>query len=546
MDVHGENGFKIKTYSNIAFLVERFPTPLANLDLSAISKIRGIGESSAKHIVELIATGKLSLLEKYISVTPPGILEMMRVKGIGAKKINVIWKELEIESVGELLYACNENRLARHKGFGPKTEQNLKETLDFYLSKQGFFLYKAAKPYNDFIITLIQEKFTGKRIFSTGDFRSQSETIEALSFVTDVPASEVKQLCEQEEGFDLVKEEGGMLFYKRSTGPAVKLYCCNPASFITTLFFTTGSHQFISEFRHRFPAAFGCEGNDLHEEKVLFEKAAIPYIPPYLREHASVIDLAVTKGIPQPLMPEQVKGIIHCHSIWSDGIHPLREMALHAIAKGFEYLVITDHSRSAAYANGLSPEKVAAQHKEIEGLNSELAPFRIFKGIESDILSDGSLDYDFSILETFDLVIASVHAGLKMPQEKATARLIKAIENPFTTILGHMTGRLLLSRGGYPIDYEKVIDACAANKVAIEINANSRRLDMDWRWIPYALSKNVMMSINPDAHSIQAFDDIHFGILSAQKGMLPVKSNLSSLNLADFEKYLHAKKNGRK
>jgi DNA polymerase (family 10) len=213
-------------------------------------------------------------------------------------------------------------------------------------------------------------------------------------------------------------------------------------------------------------------------------------------------------------------------------------MAKAAKEKGLEYLVISDHSKSAFYASGLEPERVLAQHAQIDELNQQLAPFRIFKSIESDILNDGSLDYDTDILSRFDLIIASIHSNLKMPIEKAMDRLITAIENPFTSILGHMTGRLLLSRNGYPVDHAKIIDACAANDVVIELNAHPRRLDIDWRWIHRALDKGVLISIDPDAHAIEGFDDCRYGVLVAQKAGLTAANNLSSFSLADFEKFL--------
>ncbi|OZA62654.1 MAG: histidinol-phosphatase, partial [Sphingobacteriia bacterium 39-39-8] len=235
----------------------------------------------------------------------------------------------------------------------------------------------------------------------------------------------------------------------------------------------------------------------------------------------------------------------HSHSTWSDGGNSLTEMAKAAIEKGMQYLVISDHSKSAFYANGLSIERVAAQHKEIDQINQQFAPFKIFKSIESDILNDGSLDYPDEILSSFDLIIASVHSNLKMTEEKANARLLKAIENKYTSILGHMTGRLLLSRAGYPINHELIIDACAANNVVIELNAHPRRLDIDWRWIEKALKKNVLISINPDAHTIDGFEDCKYGVLVAQKAGLSKNQNLSSFSLSQFEQFVQKQQNKR-
>ena len=221
-------------------------------------------------------------------------------------------------------------------------------------------------------------------------------------------------------------------------------------------------------------------------------------------------------------------------------------MALAAIERGYEYLLLSDHSQSAFYANGLSPERISRQHEEIDRINEELAPFVIFKGIESDILYDGSLDYPDEILASFDLVIASVHSQLNMTEAKATERLLKAIRNPYTDVLGHMTGRLLLRREGYPVDHEAIIGACAEEDTAIEINANPHRLDMDWRYVPMAVEKGVMLSVNPDAHSAHGIDDIRYGVFAARKGGLPARMNLSSLTLAEFRNWLDKRKKRRK
>ncbi|HTL06807.1 MAG TPA: PHP domain-containing protein, partial [Chitinophagaceae bacterium] len=233
---------------------------------------------------------------------------------------------------------------------------------------------------------------------------------------------------------------------------------------------------------------------------------------------------------------------IHTHSNWSDGTHTIEEMAKACIARGHEYLVISDHSKSAFYANGLKEDRIIAQHKYIDELNPRYAPFKIFKSIECDILNDGKLDYADDVLASFDLVIASVHANLKMTEEKAMQRLLAAIQNPFTTILGHMTGRLLLSRKGYPVDHRKIIEACAANGVVIELNAHPRRLDMDWYWISEAVSKGVLISIDPDAHTTEGFDDCKYGVLAAQKGGLTKEHNLSSFSLPQFEAFLLERK----
>jgi DNA polymerase (family X) len=261
-------------------------------------------------------------------------------------------------------------------------------------------------------------------------------------------------------------------------------------------------------------------------------------IAPALREKETILAKAASGPLPELIKPTDIKGIIHCHSTWSDGSDSLEDMANAAIKQGYEYLVISDHSKSAFYANGLQEDRIIQQHVMIDELNKKLAPFKIFKSIESDILNDGSLDYPDPVLQRFDLVIASVHSNLKMPIEKAMSRLLAAIRNPYTTILGHLSGRLLLSRPGYPLDYPAIIGACAENKVVIELNAHPRRLDLDWRWIDMAIEKNVLISIDPDSHAADAYGDCRYGVLAAQKAGLTAKHNLSSYSLTEFETFL--------
>ncbi len=280
-------------------------------------------------------------------------------------------------------------------------------------------------------------------------------------------------------------------------------------------------------------------------ETAIYEKFGVPYIIPEMREGVNEFEW-IKKNKNEDLVTwESLKGILHNHSTYSDGQHSLEQMATYCKELGFEYLGIADHSQSATYASGLLITKVQQQHAEIEQLNKKLSidrPFKILKGIESDILGDGSLDYPDEVLASFDYIVASVHSNLTMNQARATERLVRAIENPYTTILGHPTGRLLLSRQGYPIDYKEVIDCCAANGVVIEINASPYRLDLDWRWIEYALDRNVMLSINPDAHEMQGYHDMHYGVAAARKGGLTKNMTFNALSLVEIEEYLGRRK----
>jgi len=532
MDIHGENSFKAKTYAIAAYHVENLPEQLSNTPVEKISTLKGIGESTGKKIIELLQTGQLAVLQEMISKTPAGVIEMLNIKGIGPKKIHTIWKEMEIESVGELLYACQENRLKLYKGFGEKTQQNIIETIEYYFHNQGSYLYPQVEAVVPQITAYLEKLFEPGNVALTGAYTRQAEIIDELEFLVNSSNEAVKPKFISANPPELLEENSGSLLYKLLNGLRLRLYT-GTENFLKRRFSTSGSVEFITAFEQQFPNI-----DYTLDDNLLFEQAGISYIPPCLREKAAIIETAKVKTIPQLVQPGDIKGIIHSHSNWSDGSNTLEEMAKAAKEKGFEYLVISDHSKTAFYAQGLSEEKIAAQHQYVNELNNRLTGFKIFKSIESDILNDGSLDYTNSILSTFDLVIASVHSNLKMTEEKAMLRLLKAIENPYTTILGHMTGRLLLSRKGYPVDHKKIIDACAANHVAIELNAHPSRLDIDWRHIDYALQKNVLISIDPDAHTIEGFDDIRYGVLAAQKAMVTAAQNLSSFGLNEFEAYL--------
>lgn len=543
MDIHGENSFKTKIYGAAAFNIEKLPVQLKDTPREKIFSIKGIGASTGEKVIELIDTGKLDILNDYISNTPAGVIEMLNIKGIGPKKIHTIWKEMEIESLGELLYACNENRLTLFKGFGAKTQQNVQEAIEFYFSNQGHFLFAQLDELFPQIDNYLKKLFSPEKVSITGAYRRQSLTIEELEFVVLETAANIKPKFQTAQPPELVEETANSLLYKLKNGLKLRLYH-GGTNMATQLFNTTGSPEFLDAFNQSFPG-LSDTGDEAMDDEIIFTKAKIPYIPPCQRETAAIIDKAKQNQLPLLIKTTDIRSIIHSHSNWSDGSNTIEEMAKECIKRGLEYMVISDHSQTAFYANGLKEDRIREQHRYVDELNSTLKPFRIFKSIESDILNDGSLDYPEHILKTFDLVIASVHSNLKMTEEKAMARLLKAIENPYTTILGHMTGRLLLSRNGFPVDHKKIIEACAANKVVIELNAHPRRLDIDWKWIDYAIEKEVLLSVNPDAHALDGFDDVKYGVLAAQKGGMTKKNNLSSFSLMEFEEWLAKNKTAK-
>ena len=536
MDIHGENPFKIKSYAAASFNIEKLTEELSEIPAEKIPAIKGIGPSIGKQIIEILGTGELPQLHEIIGKTPPGVIEMLRIKGLGPKKISTIWKEMEIESIGELMYACNENRLMLFKGFGEKTQNNIRDTIAFYLRSQGSFLFAEVEGYVLTLLAKLREKFPDHLISVTGDFRRHLETLSEAAWITTIPQAELTTFFTLNSS-SIVEENSGELLVSGLDNIRLRFLLVSSTSFYKKLFETSCSPSFLDHWIQLFNKV-----PDADSEELIFQQAGTDNIPCPLREDPTWIDRARQSKLAPLIQVRDIKGIIHSHSNWSDGSHTIEEMAKACMEQGFEYLVISDHSKSAFYANGLQEDRLKEQHRYVDELNEKLAPFHIFKSIESDILNDGRLDYSDAILSTFDLVIASVHSNLKMTTEKAMSRLLGAIKNPHTRILGHPTGRLLLSRSGYPVDHQTLIDACAEHGVVIELNAHPRRLDMDWRWIQYALQKNVLISIDPDAHTIAGYHDIHYGVLAGQKGGLTPEKNVSSFSLKKMREFVAAKR----
>ena len=514
MELHEENPFKIKSIANAAYKLDKTDIDLQGKSLEELEKIEGIGKGIAAKINELLTTGNLKELSEMVAKTPVGVIEMLRIKGIGPKKVGQLWRELEIESIGELLYACNENRLITLKGFGAKTQAQVKTQIEFFKSNIGKFHYASVEKFAMDLVEFLKKKYKTEFVSLTGAMRRKCDIIDKIEIL--IAADAVLSVEEVENSKDV----------------KVKLITCSENEFYSKLFETTATEEHLSN------TGFQPVKSASSEEEI-YKSLNLQYIEPELREGLNEVALAKEKKIPKLIELEDLKGILHNHSTYSDGMNTLKEMAEYCKELGYEYLGICDHSQAAFYAKGLKPDRVLAQHSEIDELNKKLAPFKIFKGIESDILNDGSLDYSEDILKSFDFIVASVHSNLKMTEEKATARLLKAIENKYTTILGHPTGRLLLSRPGYPINHKKIIDACAANGVVIELNAHPYRLDIDWRWIPYCLEKGVKISINPDAHEKSGYHDMYYGTCVARKGMLTKEMCFNALSLSEIESYFN-------
>lgn len=516
MELHEEDPFRIRSYASAYLTLRKLDTPLENLSDAEIKEIKGVGAAIAGKIRELIDTGEMTALEKYRAQTPAGVRDLLEIGGFGPKKVRQVWQEMGIENPGELWYACNENRLVEYKGFGLKTQEDLKNKLAYFFQSRGKLHLDTALAETEAVCAFLALKFPDAPMEAVGEVRRRCPVISSVEVLL-AWEGELAPIFEGSD-YEVKKREDGKTIVKRGESAPVILHQCAPEEWGSRLFKLTGGTSFLEGFVQQNP---GVDFRNLPSEDAVFEKAKHAFVAPELRE---------APPTPSPLLIEDqdIKGILHVHTTASDGLHSLRDMCEYTRSLGYAYIGITDHSQSAFYANGLKPDPVLAQMEEIDQLNLEMAPFRIYKGIESDILNDGSLDYEDALLEKFDFVIASVHSNLRMSVEKATERIIRAIEHPCTTILGHPTGRLLLSREGYPLDWDAVFEACAKHQVSIELNANPRRLDIDWTLIPKALAHGIQISINPDAHSKDGILHTKYGVMIARKGGLTAEGCLNA------------------
>lgn len=514
-ELHNENPFKIKALTNAAYKLSKLRYDFEGKSPEDIAAIDGIGKGISTKIIELLKTGTTEELKTLVEKTPEGVIKMLGIKGLGPKKVRQLWLELNLESVGELLYACNENRLTSLKGFGEKTQAQIKQNIEFKISNNNKFHFASIELPVKNLIELILEQQSELQIACVGQLARKCEVIDKIEILVDGEILSDASLIE------------------RTIPLKVNYIYCEPSEFFYRFVQLSSTPQHLEKINFD-----SLTSKEFFDDEEIYQSLNLQYIEPELREGLNEVTLAEQNKIPKLIELEDLKGILHNHTTYSDGVHSLAEMAGYCKDLGYEYLGICDHSKTAFYAQGLSIEKVIEQQNEIDKLNLTFSNFTVLKGIESDILNDGSLDYPDEILKTFDFIVASVHSNLKMNEEKATERLIKAIENPYTSILGHPTGRLLLARPGYPINHKKIIDACAANKVSVELNAHPYRLDIDWRWIWYCLEKNVKVSINPDAHHKEGYHDMYYGVCVARKGMLSKEFCLNALSLADLKKEL--------
>lgn len=535
LEFEGENVFKIRAFRGAALIVRDNAKNLqAFVQDAKEGKISGIGKQLFATLDALYTSGQLAELNDLRARAPAGLRYLLRVPGLGTKKLKTLYSELKIQDLFELEQACIDNRVAVLKGFGEKTQGNILKGVRQIKAYQGFFLYSHALAIAAEIRDLLEASGLCSRIEIVGSLRRRSEVVRNVNMVVVTPKRDaLARVLMGHGGIGEVVTQGSSGFEVRvRNGLIVSLKLVSQEEYAAALVYFTGNREHVAALQ-RLAKTRGLTFEQrglfriadpvrVENEEHFYRELGLGLVPPELRENQGEIEVA--QGNPGDLKglieKAEIKGVLHVHTTWSDGRHTLREMAEATRELGYQYLGVCDHSKSAGYAGGLSIDRVKAQHIEIDELNDELAPFRIFKGIESDILMDGSLDYPDEILRSFDFVIASVHNYITMTSREMTGRLMRAIRNPCTHILGHISGRLLLEREAYEVDISALLKLAAEEGVAIELNANPMRLDLDWRYLKEARDLGIKIPICPDAHSIEGLHDVEFGVGIARKGWL--------------------------
>ena len=535
IELTGGNPFRARAYASGARTVERLEASVATLAASGgLSGVKGIGKGLVADIEELLATGTLASTDALLQSLPPGLPEVMRVKGLGVKKVRTLWQDAGVTSLDQLEGAAVSGRLAELPGFGAKTVQNLLDAIEHLKAYRGkAHLRDAVGP----ALAVRQRlRAAGLRADLAGAVRRQCNVVDALDLVAvGTPAQIAEALGGGRAEADRV--EGAI-----PLGLPLTVFAATAQTYGRVLWERTGPREHVDAFTeaHGAPA-------DVAEEQEVYAAAGLHPIPAPLRDDPHWLTVA-REPLPTLVRTGDLRGTIHNHTTASDGAHTLREMCDAARERGLTYFGVCDHSRSLQIAHGLSLVEMEAQITRVGALNAAYADegvdFRVFAGSEVDILSDGAMDYPDELLARLDLVVASVHTGFNMTEDEATARVVAAVSNPYVDVLGHPTGRLLLRREGYPLDHEAVLDACAEHGVAVEMNAHPFRLDLDWRFVRAATERGVPVSINPDAHATDGLDDTRWGVASAQKGGLTTADSLTSKSAADLEVWLTARRPG--
>jgi DNA polymerase (family 10) len=545
LELKGENPFKIRAFANASRIIQGLSGDVLQLIKEGqIIQVKGIGKGIADFLAELVKTGTSSDLERFRTEIPLGLLEMLKIPGMGPKKVKAVWEMLGITTVGELEYACKENRLIDIEGFGQKTQDKILAGIELLKKYSERHLISEVREVAQEIFDKLKKIPEINRIEIAGSLRRWKETIKDIDLLASAQPSDRQKIMNHFVNLPEVETISVQGLTKSSVvlnnGIQVDLRIVSDDQYPYALHHLTGSkehnvamreHARKLHLRMNEYGLFKESGDNIpcRDESDIYAHLKMQYIQPELRENYGEIEAALNNEIPELINSSDINGVIHVHSQYSDGVNTISELAEYCKKNGFQYLVICDHSKSAAYANGLTVDQIRQQQDEIDNINTKMQNFRVLKGIECDILSDGSLDYQDDILVSFDIVIASIHSKFNMSESESTKRVITAMKNPHVTIIGHPTGRLLQARKGYPINMNAVIEAASKLQLAIELNANPHRLDIDWRFLRYAKEKKVMISINPDAHRLDGISDIDYGIGIARKGWLTKNDVLNCL-----------------
>lgn len=552
IELEGGNPFKVRAYENAARAIASMTDDVAELVRGKkLGKVRGIGKGIEEKLEELVATGKIGYLEELRANIPAGLLDLLRIPGMGPKKAKALWEHLGIDSLPALEAACNTGEVAKLKGFGKKTQEKILSAIAHLALTQGRRLRAQALPYAAQLEAHLAEVPGVQRVTVAGSLRRGRETVKDVDVVvaSDDPAPVMAAVREH----PLVDEVIGSGETKTSVridgGLQVDVRVVAPRSFACALAYFTGSKEFNVRLRqlaleqgyslneYDLRPLDGSRPPELASEEELFAKLGLIYVPPELRENTGEVDAALAGKLPALIEPGDLRGVLHVHTTWSDGTASVADMVAEAARLGYEYVGISDHSEAASYANGLSAERLAQQREEVEAARAAHPGLRVFHGIEADILPDGSIDLGDEVLASLDFVVASVHSQLGMERDAMTRRLVRALAHPAVRVLGHPLGRRLLERDSAQFDWEPVLDAAAAHGVAIEVNGSPHRLDADWVHVRRIRARGIKLCLNPDAHSMGALDDARKNaVVEARRGWATAADVVNTLPLAQFER----------
>lgn len=557
LELAGANSFKIRAYEHAARAILTYEGDLAEaVRTRELRKVPGIGDTIFANVESLLTTGELPVYEELRATFPPGLRDCLRVPRLGAKKVKTLFEALGVDSLDALERVCLDGRLTGVRGFGPKSAQHILKGIGFVRGSAGRFLYVTARARAQALVTALEAAGLASRVAVAGSLRRRLEVVKDIDLVaasrTPQDVSEwFRTLGDVVEIMGSGETKTSVRFFD---GLAADLRVVTDEEFPAALLYFTGSKEHNTALRGRAKrmglllneyGLFAGEGRErlpAETEAAIYQRLGLAWIEPELRENAGEIEAAENGSLPRLVTDADLRGVIHVHTTASDGRDSLEDMARAARDAGYGYIAFTDHSKTAAYAGGLSEERVLAQRDEIRALRRRMPELRIFHGTEADILADGSIDYGDEFLDQFDLVVASVHSRFGLSSAEQTARLIRAVSNPRVSILGHPTGRLLLGREGLAADLEAVFEAAASSGCALEINGSPHRLDLDWRLARLAAARGIVLAIDPDAHSVAGLADTQWGVGVARKAWASPASVLNAREPDAFTAWLEARR----